>query len=125
MMNRLPVLFFLFFFVSCLSGSEKEAQKKIREKYNAEEVRIHFPEEDINDSTRNIAEIIVINSPVLASSRSVFEDGLNIASGFYFSMDDKDKFDGVRVIISNPSGISHVSGFSKSFFYGKGLLRHE
>ena len=115
---------FICLLLSCLSGKERDAQKQIREKYKAEEVRIHFPEEEIQDSVRNIAEIIVIKSQTLDQTRGAFEDCLDIATLFFKALSDRNRYFGVRVIISNPSEGSRVSGLSKSFFYEKNLLEH-
>lgn len=121
-MRVLCYLIAFLFISSCLSESERKSRNSIRIKYKAEEVRIHFSKEEINNAERKVAEIIIINSALLSQSSFAFEDGIEIAADFYSAMKEKNSLFGIRVIISNPSINSHFSGFAKSYFYEKNLL---
>jgi len=114
----------LLFFSACLSSEESRVRKEIQKQYNADEVRIHDVQEEVNGANITVLEMIILNSPILKDSKTDLEDGLSIAKKFYKVLDDKGEYKGIRIIISNSSGSKEVLGLSKNYYYDKTLLMY-
>jgi len=52
----------LLFFSACLSSEESRVKKEIRKQYNADEVRIHDVQEEVNGENITVLEMIILNS---------------------------------------------------------------
>jgi hypothetical protein len=121
---RFVTLAYLILTLSCHTADERKARRHIKEKYKASEIRIHFPEEEFNDTARTIAELIIINS-VLSREEKPDSASRDIARTYFNALRKKDRYYGMRVILANPDLGTGLSGFAKQYFFESSSLRDQ